>query len=78
LSDTPENVEQLNKFRAMYEPYVYALGEYLLLRLPQWLPRPDWHDAWSTTPYDEPVSLADLSVVTKSQETAVEKPVPTR
>lgn len=75
-SDTSENVEQLNKLRAMYEPYVYALSEYLLLQLPHWLPKPDWHDAWSTTPYDEPVKLSDLSVASNGRAT-VDEPMST-
>jgi len=66
-NDTPENVQQLNKLRGMYEPYVYALSEYLLLQLPHWLPKADWNDAWSTTPYDEPVKLADLSMTTNDR-----------
>jgi hypothetical protein len=40
---------KLTALRAMYEPYVNALGRFLIMSLPQWVPDPDTPDAWHTT-----------------------------
>lgn len=36
----------LADLRAMYEPYVYSLADFLLLPLPAWLPAPGARDNW--------------------------------
>lgn len=46
----PEADAKLKHLRGQYEPYVLALAQYLLLQLPPWLPVPDAHDDWETSP----------------------------
>jgi hypothetical protein len=36
----------LTKLRALYEPYVWAIGDYLLMPLPAWLPPAERSDDW--------------------------------
>lgn len=43
---------KIAKMRSMYEPYVNALSEYLLLPLPAWMPSEDARDAWRTTAWE--------------------------
>ncbi|HMK49698.1 MAG TPA: potassium channel family protein [Thermodesulfovibrionales bacterium] len=38
--------EKLRELRRMYEPYVYALSEYLCLSLPAWVPEANQPDNW--------------------------------
>jgi hypothetical protein len=51
--------ERLAAIRAVYEPYLAALAEHLLMDLPPWLPPPGAQDNWETTAWDftSPVSL---------------------
>jgi len=39
----------LDELRAMYEPYVRALGKYLHFTLPGWFPPPQHRDNWQTS-----------------------------
>jgi hypothetical protein len=41
--------EKLARLRQMYEPYLNALGNFLLMPLPQWLPRDAAQDNWERT-----------------------------
>lgn len=41
--------ERLKRLRGMYEPYVYALSQYLLMPLPPWVPPAEARDNWQTT-----------------------------
>ena len=41
--------ERLRKLRGLYEPYVSALADYLLMPLPAWLPSAEAVDAWQVT-----------------------------
>jgi hypothetical protein len=43
----------------VYEPYVQALAEHLLMDLPSWVPTPGAQDNWETTAWDfaSPVAL---------------------
>jgi len=45
-------VERLEKLRAMYEPYVHALSEYLLMPLPQWEVAAKSADNWQTSAWE--------------------------
>lgn len=45
----PEADDQLRRLRRMYEPFVSALADLLLVPLPHWLPTEDARDAWQTT-----------------------------
>jgi hypothetical protein len=38
--------EQLAQLRRMYEPYVNAISDYLLMPLPPWMPAPGLKDNW--------------------------------
>jgi len=40
---------RLHAMRALYEPYLVALADYLLMPLPPWAPEPDLLDDWQTT-----------------------------
>jgi len=40
---------KLNALRAMYEPYVNALGQFVIMTLPEWVPPPGAPDSWHTT-----------------------------
>jgi len=40
---------QLNDLRAMYEPYVNALAEFLAIKLPPWIHSQKIVDSWSTS-----------------------------
>lgn len=45
----PHADEQLLKYRQMYEPYVNALAERLLMDLPSWMPGEGAQDDWMTS-----------------------------
>jgi hypothetical protein len=49
LSDGPAVDEKLSSLREMYEPYVNALAEYLLVTLPPWAPAAEAIDNWQTS-----------------------------
>jgi hypothetical protein len=41
--------EKLTELRQMYEPYVNALAEYLLMPVPVWIPATETFDSWQTS-----------------------------
>jgi len=41
--------EKLSRLRSTYEPYLNALGKFLLMSLPQWLPSEHARDNWQRT-----------------------------
>jgi hypothetical protein len=48
-----ENAEQhLADIRRMYEPFVYALADHLLVNLPPWVPASKTVDDWQTSAWD--------------------------
>jgi hypothetical protein len=49
LRDGEEADRKFEKLRSMYEPYVKALGDLLLLPLPPWLPPANAVDDWQTS-----------------------------
>ncbi len=49
LRQGPEADRMLAHLRQMYEPYVSALADRLLMPLPPWLPPPGATDVWKTT-----------------------------
>jgi len=49
LAAGPEAEARLEELRGMYEPYVRALSEYLLMPLPPWLPPANRRYNWQTT-----------------------------
>jgi hypothetical protein len=46
LREGREADDRLAEIRKMYEPYVNALAEYLLMPLPEWIPPPGARDNW--------------------------------
>jgi len=59
LLDGPESDGKLTEFRAMYEPYLYALAEYLNLALPPWIPAKKGKDNWQTTAWGRSAGLTE-------------------
>jgi hypothetical protein len=49
LRQGPEADRMLARLRQMYEPYVSALADHLLMPLPPWLPPPGATDVWKIT-----------------------------
>lgn len=68
LRDSPETNEKLSKLRAMYEPYLEALGQFLLMDVPPWILAGEVIENWRTSAWGrisgfsasrEPVSAGD-------------------
>jgi hypothetical protein len=59
LQDGPEADRKLTDFRNMYEPYLYALAEYLKLSLPPWIPTKKGKDNWQTTAWGRSAGLLE-------------------
>jgi hypothetical protein len=51
-SDTERFQAKLDHLRSMYEPYVYALAETLMLQMPDWLPPEQVTEDWLTTSWE--------------------------
>jgi hypothetical protein len=49
LSGDPGVDARLTALRALYEPYVYSLAEYLRIELPPWIPTGTGRDNWQTS-----------------------------
>jgi hypothetical protein len=52
LKEGDAAAEKLNKLRSMYEPYVHALSEYLLMSLPAWEAASKAADNWQTSAWE--------------------------
>ena len=61
LLDTEEADSNLAALRLMYEPYLYALANYLLLPLPPWIPLKSGKDNWQTTAWADTSSVSKTS-----------------
>src|SRR6266436_1299471 len=59
LHDGPEAYRRLNDLRNMYEPYLYALAEYLNQSLPPWIPAKKGKDNWQTTAWGSSAGLTE-------------------
>jgi hypothetical protein len=64
LADDGDAAARLSQLRALYEPYVNALAQYLSMRLPEWAPecRPvhNWEtSAWGRAAAPKPASTCD-------------------
>jgi len=59
LQDGPEADGKLMDLRDMYEPYLYALAEYLLLSLPPWIPAKKGKDNWQTIAWGRSAGLIE-------------------
>ncbi|MGZ3680873.1 MAG: hypothetical protein ACXVDI_20115, partial [Ktedonobacterales bacterium] len=60
---------RLDDLRALYEPYLEGLAEYLLMALPPWVPEPGRLDDWQTTA-DGVTAPAIAALVSHKQTTA--------
>src|SRR5882757_602376 len=64
LHDGEEADRKLTTFRKMYEPYIYALANYLNQTLPPWIPLKKGKDNWQTTAWAQSAGLIDKEVAT--------------
>ena len=63
LREGVEAEEKLAALRAMYEPYVNALGRSLLIVLPLWLHSERKLDNWQVAPWDEAIAARSTTSV---------------
>lgn len=59
MGDIGEMDERLTDLRRMYEPYLFALAEYLSLSLPPWIPAAKGKDNWQTTAWGRSAGLVE-------------------
>jgi ion channel len=59
IRDGDEAGERLAELRKMYEPYLYALAEYLGLSLPPWIPAMKAKDNWQTMAWGRSAGLSE-------------------
>ena len=52
LRNEPGDADTLDELRAMYEPYVKVLSDYLMMPLPPWLPKAKAIDNWQTSAWE--------------------------
>src|SRR5256884_3736522 len=52
LSDEPGDNKTLEDLRVMYEPYTKVLSRYLIMPLPDWLPKSRTSDNWQTSAWE--------------------------
>src|SRR5437016_5927487 len=59
MGNFSEKEERLADLRNMYEPYLFALAEYLSLSLPPWIPAAKGKDNWQTTAWGRSAGLVE-------------------
>ena len=59
VGNAEEMGERLAELRNMYEPYLFALAEYLSLSLPPWIPAAKGKDNWQTTAWGRSAGLVE-------------------
>jgi len=59
MGNFSEMEERLADLRNMYEPYLFALAEYLSLSLPPWIPAAKGKDNWQTTAWGRSAGLVE-------------------
>ena len=64
LQDGAEADRKLATLRGMYEPYIFALANYLNQSLPPWIPRKQGKDNWQTTAWGEAAGLVEKKTAT--------------
>jgi hypothetical protein len=64
LHDGEEADRKLAGLRRMYEPYIYALANYLNQTLPPWIPLKKGKDNWQTTAWAQSAGLIDKEIST--------------
>ena len=63
LRDDEYGHEKLAKLRSMYEPYVYATAQNLMLTLPPWRHPEKLRDNWQAGPWDRLIQARGLAVL---------------
>ena len=61
LRDGDEADQKLIGLRLMYEPYIFALANYLNQSLPPWIPQKKGKDNWQTTAWGQAAGLIEKS-----------------
>jgi hypothetical protein len=64
LHDGDEADLKLKDLRKLYEPYIYALANYLTQILPPWIPQKKGKDNWQTTAWAQSTGQIDKRVAT--------------
>lgn len=59
LCDGPEDTQNLEELRGLYEPYVHSLSEFFLFALPPWQGDPLSQDNWQTSAWDSMLNTTD-------------------
>src|SRR5690348_5963803 len=59
MGNLSEMEERLADLRNTYEPYLFALAEYLILSLPPWIPSGNGKDNWQTTAWGRSAGLVE-------------------
>lgn len=59
IGNVEEMEQELTQLRNMYEPYLFALAEYLLLSLPPWIPAAKAKDNWQTIAWGRSAGLVE-------------------
>jgi hypothetical protein len=62
LRNEPGDIDTLDELRAMYEPYVKVLSDYLMMPLPPWLPTAKAIDNWQTSAWETNPAEVDRSI----------------
>ena len=60
--------EKLSELRQLYEPYVKALSDYLLMTIPAWIPPSEVHDNWQTSAWGRISRGLEVSPLIESQD----------
>jgi hypothetical protein len=60
LSDSTSAEEELAELRALYEPYLHALGQRLALSVPGWVASENKKDNWQAGPWDRAIQARSL------------------
>ena len=68
LSSESDANRKLNSLRHMYEPYLYALADYLCLTIPPWIPKGPQVDNWQANPWEYVVSNSETKVRRKRHQ----------
>src|SRR6201991_4653708 len=55
MRDSTATEQKLSELRRMYEPYVQALSDYLLISLPQWFRISEMPDSWQISSWQTPI-----------------------
>jgi hypothetical protein len=63
LRDTEEARDKLTNLRSMYEPYLYATAQRLMMTLPPWQRPEKGRDNWQAGPWDRVIQAKGLAIL---------------